>query len=202
MPRLTDRVLDLAFSQLAAWQRANLTVRVSVNLSATDLADHTLPHRIAAKLDRYCITGQGLTIEVTETAILEDIDHTGEVLSAIDQMGIDVAVDDFGTGHSSIARLHGLAVFSELKIDRSFVSDTKERSRTYVKAMVAFGQSLGLRVVAEGVEDEETLLVLADLDCDLAQGYFISRPLEPAAMTHWLLTHPLHPIPGLAGARA
>ena len=144
------------------------------------------------------ITGQGLTIEVTETAILEDIDRADEVLSAIDQMGIDVAVDDFGTGHSSIARLHGLSVFSELKIDRSFVSDTQERSRTYVKAMVAFGQSLGLRVVAEGVEDEETLLVLADLNCDLAQGYLISRPLEPAAMTHWLLTHPTHPIPALA----
>lgn len=202
MPRLTDRVLDLAFAQLAAWQRANITVRVSVNLSSTDLADHTLPYRIAAKLDACGITGQGLTIEVTETAILEDIDHADEVLSVIDQMGIDVAVDDFGTGHSSIARLHGLSVFSELKIDRSFVSDTKERSRTYVKAMVAFGQSLGLRVVAEGVEDEETLLALADLECDLAQGYFISCPLEPAAMTHWLLTHPTHPIPALAGARA
>ncbi len=205
MPRLTDRVLDLACAQLATWQRANIVIRVSVNLSSKDLADHTLPHRIADKLDACAITGQGLTIEVTETAILEDIDHADEVLSAIDQMGIDVSIDDFGTGHSSIARLHGLSVFSELKIDRSFLSDTSERSRTYVKAMVAFGHSLGLRVVAEGVEDEETLLVLVGLNCDLAQGYLISRPLEPAAMTHWLLTHPTHltrSIPAVAGAES
>jgi EAL domain-containing protein (putative c-di-GMP-specific phosphodiesterase class I) len=201
MPRLTDRVLDLACAQLATWQRSNIMIRVSVNLSSTDLADRTLPHRIATKLDLYGITGHGLTIEVTETAILEDIDRADEVLRVIAQMGIDIALDDFGTGHSSIARLHGLSVFSELKIDRSFVSDTQERSRTYLKAMVAFGQSLGLRVVAEGVEDEETLLNLAELDCDLAQGYLISRPLEPAAMTHWLLPHPPHPTPTLAGAQ-
>jgi EAL domain-containing protein (putative c-di-GMP-specific phosphodiesterase class I) len=202
MARLTDRVLDLALGQLAAWQSANVVIRVSVNLSSTDLADTGLPERIAAKIDLYGITGQGLTIEVTETAILKDIEHAGEVLSAIDQMGIDIALDDFGTGHASIARLHGLPVFSELKIDRSFVSDTHERSRTYLKAMVAFGRSLGLRVVAEGVEDEETLLNLADLECDLAQGYFISWPLEPAAMTHWLLTHPTRHTPVLSGAQA
>jgi EAL domain-containing protein (putative c-di-GMP-specific phosphodiesterase class I) len=198
MPRLTDRVLDLAFAQIAIWRRASIVVRVSVNLSSTDLADRTVPHRIAAGLDRYGITGEGLTVEVTETAILDDLDRAAEVLSVIDQMGIDIALDDFGTGHSSIARLHGLPVFSELKIDRSFVSDTQERSRTYLKAIVAFGQSLGLRIVAEGVEDEETLVNLANLDCDLAQGYLISRPLEPAAMTHWLLTHPTRPTAALA----
>jgi EAL domain-containing protein (putative c-di-GMP-specific phosphodiesterase class I) len=200
MPRLTDRVLNLAFAQIGIWQRANIAVRVSVNLSSTDLADRSLPHRIAAILDRYGITGESLTLEVTETAILDDLDRAAEVLSVIDQMGIDIALDDFGTGHSSIARLHGLSVFSEVKIDRSFVSDTQERSRTYLKAIVAFGQSLGLRIVAEGVEDEETLVNLADLGCDLAQGYLISPPLEPAAMTHWLLTHP-NRTPALAGAR-
>jgi EAL domain-containing protein (putative c-di-GMP-specific phosphodiesterase class I) len=201
MPRLTDRVLNLACAQIAVWQRLSLVVRVSVNLSSTDLADRALPHRIAAILDRYGITGEGLTLEVTETAIVEDLERADEVLSVIDQMGIDIALDDFGTGHSSIARLHGLSVFSELKIDRSFVSDTQQRSRTYLKAILAFGQSLGLRIVAEGVVDEETLVYLADLDCDLAQGYLISRPLEPAAMTHWLLTHSTGPTAALAGAR-
>jgi EAL domain-containing protein (putative c-di-GMP-specific phosphodiesterase class I) len=190
MARLTDRVLDLALAQLATWRRAGLDIRVSVNLSATDLADKTLPQRIAAKLDLHAVSGQGLTVEVTETAILEDREQARLVLSAVDQMGIEIALDDFGTGHSSISRLHGLPVFSELKIDRSFVSATDRRSRTYLTAMVSFGTSLGLRVVAEGVEDDETLASLAAVDCNLAQGYLISRPLEPAAMTRWLTTHP------------
>lgn len=202
MSRLTDRVLDLALTQLAAWQRSGIVIRVSVNLSWTDLADSGLPERIAAKLDLYGVERHGLTIEVTETAILEDSDHASKVLTAIEQLGIDIALDDFGTGHASIARLHGLPAFSELKIDRSFVTDTRERSRTYLKAMVAFGRTLGLRVVAEGVEDEETLLHLVDLGCDLAQGYLISCPLEPAAMTHWLMTQPTRRAPAFAGARA
>jgi EAL domain-containing protein (putative c-di-GMP-specific phosphodiesterase class I) len=84
--------------------------------------------------------------------------------------------------------LHELEVFSEVKIDRSFVSDTQQRSRTYLIAMVGFGLSLGLRVVAEGVEDAETMAILTALNCDLAQGYLITRPLEPAAMTLWLTT--------------
>jgi EAL domain-containing protein (putative c-di-GMP-specific phosphodiesterase class I) len=195
MPRLTDRVLDLALAQLSTWRRAEIMIRVSVNLSSTDLADKTLPQRIAAKLDLHGVTGHDLTVEVTETAILEDLEQAHSVLSALDAMGVDIALDDFGTGHASISRLHGLPVISELKIDRSFVSDTQPRSRSYLRAMVAFGRSLGLRVVAEGVEDEESLLNLAALDCDFAQGYLISRPLEPAAMTDWLTTQPTEPAP-------
>lgn len=189
MSRLTDRVLDLALAQLASWQRAEIMVHMSVNLSSTDLADETLPRRIAAKLDLHGVTGDDLTVEVTETAILHDADQARVILGALDQMGIDIALDDFGTGHASISRLHRLPVFSELKIDRSFVSDTQPRSQAYLGAMVAFGRSLGLRVVAEGVEDDETLVDLGALGCDLAQGYLISRPLEPVAMTRWLITH-------------
>jgi EAL domain-containing protein (putative c-di-GMP-specific phosphodiesterase class I) len=191
MPRLTDRVLDLALAQLARWRSAGIGIRVSVNLSATDLADKTLPRRIATKLEVHRVKGEHLTVEVTETAVFEDTEQAGLVLSALADMGIDIALDDFGTGHGSISRLHGLEVFSEVKIDRSFVSDTRQRSRTYLMAMVGFGLSLGLRVVAEGVEDAETLAILTALNCDLAQGYLIARPLEPAAMTLWLATtHP------------
>jgi EAL domain-containing protein (putative c-di-GMP-specific phosphodiesterase class I) len=194
MPRLTDRVLDLALAQLATWRRAGIAVRVSVNLSATDLADRTLPQRIATKLEVHRVMGENLTVEVTETAVFEDAEQARLVLTALDEMGIDIALDDFGTGHGSISRLHGLGVFAEVKIDRSFVSDTRQRSRTYLMAMVGFGLSLGLRVVAEGVEDPETLAILTALNCDLAQGYLISRPLEPAAMTVWLTTaHPVLP---------
>jgi EAL domain-containing protein (putative c-di-GMP-specific phosphodiesterase class I) len=187
MARLTDRVLDLALSQFARWRREGIVMRVSINLSATDLADRSLPQRVAAKLDLHGVMGQSLTLEVTETAILEDAEQARLVLTALDQMGIDIAVDDFGTGHASISRLHALPV-TEIKIDRSFVSDTERHSRTYLTAMVGFGRSLGLRVVAEGVEDAETLAILTTLDCDLAQGYHISRPLEAASMTLWLTT--------------
>jgi EAL domain-containing protein (putative c-di-GMP-specific phosphodiesterase class I) len=191
MSRVTDRVLDLALAQLANWQRAGISIRVSVNLSATDLGDEELPSRVGVKLDQHGVAGQCLTVEVTETAIFEDPQRAALVLSALNRMGIDIALDDFGTGHASISRLHELPVFSEVKIDRSFVCDPRRRSRTYLTAMLNFIRSLGLRVVAEGVEDADTLAVLNSLDCDLAQGYFISRPLEAAAMTHWLTTaHP------------
>jgi EAL domain-containing protein (putative c-di-GMP-specific phosphodiesterase class I) len=185
MSRLTDRVLELALDQLTCWRQAGIVTRLSVNLSATDLADPRLPERIAVKLEQHAVTEEGLTLEVTETAILEDAERAAVVLARLDQMGIDIAVDDFGTGHASISRLHRLPV-SEVKIDRSFVSDTRQRSRTYLAAMVGFGRSLGLRIVAEGVEDADTLAFLSTLGCDLAQGYFIARPLESAAMTRWL----------------
>jgi len=195
MRRLTDRVLDLALAQLAEWRRSGIAVRVSVNLSATDLADKLLPQRIATKLEVHRVAGEHLTVEVTETAVFEDAEQANRVLTALDELGIDIALDDFGTGHGSISRLHALGVFSEVKIDRSFVSDTRQRSRTYLMAMVGFGLSLGLRVVAEGVEDAETLAILTALNCDLAQGYLIARPLEPQAMTAWLTTaHPAVPL--------
>ena len=185
MARMTDRVLDLALAQHARWRNAGIVIRIAVNLSSTDLADKTLPQRIAVKLDRYGVMGQSLTIEVTETAVLSDPEQARAVLTTLHQMGIVIAIDDFGTGHASISRLHRLPV-SKVKIDRSFVSDTQQHSRTYLAAMIAFGHNIGLRVVAEGVEDAETLAILTTLKCDLAQGYFISRPLEPAAMTLWL----------------
>jgi EAL domain-containing protein (putative c-di-GMP-specific phosphodiesterase class I) len=188
MARMTDRVLDLALAQHARWRSAGIVMRLAVNVSSADLSDKTLPQRIAHKLDHHGVMGQSLTIEVTETALLSDPEQARMVLTTLDQMGIDIAIDDFGTGHASIARLHLLPV-SEVKIDRSFVSDTKQRSRTYLAAILAFGHSLELRVVAEGVEDADTLATLTTLNCDLAQGYFISRPLEPAAMTLWLTGH-------------
>jgi EAL domain-containing protein (putative c-di-GMP-specific phosphodiesterase class I) len=191
MRRLTDRVLDLALAQLASWRRAGIRIRVSVNLSATDLTDEDLPWRVGVKLQQHGVAGASLTLEVTETAIFEDPERATRLLSTLNRMGIDIALDDFGTGHASISRLHEMPVFSEVKIDRSFVGDTGRRSRAYLTAMVSFVRSLGLRVVAEGVEDAETLTVLTTLNCDLAQGYLVSRPLEPAAMTRWLATgHP------------
>jgi EAL domain-containing protein (putative c-di-GMP-specific phosphodiesterase class I) len=185
MPALTDRVIDLAVAQQAAWGADGIVLRMSVNLSATDLADPGLPERIAAALARHGVSARQLTVEVTETAILEDDAQARRVLEALTATGIEVAVDDFGTGHASIARLHEFPV-REVKIDRLFVSDTTPRARTYLAAMVAFGQYLGLRVVAEGIEDVATLAFLSEVRCDLAQGYHIARPMDADALVAWL----------------
>jgi EAL domain-containing protein (putative c-di-GMP-specific phosphodiesterase class I) len=188
MPELTDRVIELALAQLSALLDAGHRMRMSVNLSAANLGDLSLPSRIAAALARHGVPGASLTVEVTETAVLEDPALAQRVVNAIADLAVEVAVDDFGTGHASISRLHQLPV-REVKIDRSFVSSTDDRSRSYVAAIVRFVSDLGLRVVAEGVEDLETMRFLEALECDLVQGYHVSRPLEPDGLAIWLGEH-------------
>jgi EAL domain-containing protein (putative c-di-GMP-specific phosphodiesterase class I) len=202
MTDLTDRVIDLATTQLAAWRNAGHTPRVSINLSATDLDDDTLATRIDAALSRHAIPSDQLTVEVTETAILRDAGCAQRVLGMIRDLGVQISVDDFGTGHASISRLHRFPI-DEVKIDRSFVTPTDERTRSYLAAIVNFGQSLGLRVVAEGIEDRATLAYVAELDCDVAQGYQIARPAPAGQVSDWLSNNArLDPTPTLVPAIA
>ena len=185
MKDLSDRVIELATAQLAAWRREGYTPRVSINLSAKDLDDGTVASRINAALSRHEIPSDQLTVEVTETAILGDVECARHVLSEISELGVQIAVDDFGTGHASISRLHQFPI-DEVKVDRSFVTPTDARTRSYLRAIVGFGQNLGLRVVAEGVEDGRTLAFLGDMGCDIAQGYHIGRPLPAGQIQDWL----------------
>jgi EAL domain-containing protein (putative c-di-GMP-specific phosphodiesterase class I) len=117
------------------------------------------------------------------------------VLCAISDLGVEVAVDDFGTGHASISRLHQFPI-REVKVDRSFVTPTDQRTRTYLTAIVRFGQSLGLRVVAEGIEDRPTIEYLRELGCDLVQGYEIARPLPAGEVHDWLTRNTPRPTMG------
>lgn len=192
MTQLIDRVLDLALAQLARWKHAGEMLRISVNISADDLADEELPSRVQTALSRHGIQAHELTVEVTETGILADPVDAQRVLTAIADLGVAVSVDDFGTGYASISRLHQLPI-NEIKVDRSFVTPTDERTRSYLTAIVRFGQSLGLRVVAEGVEDAPTLDFIAALGCQLIQGYHVSRPLNAEQIDRWL--HPDPPLP-------
>lgn len=185
MTDLSDRVIELATAQLAAWRRGGHRPRMSINLSAQDLEDDTLAERIKAALTRHQLPSDQLTIEVTETAILNDTECAQHLLTEISALGVQIAVDDFGTGHSSISRLHQFPI-DEVKIDRSFVTPTDAQTRTYLKAIIRFTQALGLRVVAEGIEEEETLTFLRDLACDIAQGYHIGRPLPAGQIQDWL----------------
>ena len=178
---LTWWVLETALRQARAWRRSGRSLDMAVNLSAANLRDPRLSGKILTLLRRYATPPSMLRIELTESAIMDDPEHAIDVLTRLTQCGVRLSVDDFGTGYSSLAYLKRLPI-DELKIDRSFVCDMigDPADAAIVASTIGLGHNLGLRVVAEGVEDEETWRRLAGLGCDLAQGYYLSRPL-PAA---------------------
>jgi len=178
---LTWWVLETALRQARAWRRSGRPLGVAVNLSAANLRDPRLSGKILTLLRRYATPPAMLRIELTESAIMGDPEHAIDVLTRLTECGVRLSVDDYGTGYSSLAYLKRLPI-DEIKIDRSFVRDMAgdPADAAIVASTIGLGHSLGLRVVAEGVEDEETWRRLAELGCDLAQGYYLSRPL-PAA---------------------
>jgi len=184
---LTDWVLEEAIRQGAAWRRAGLTLSVSVNLSVWTLHDPALPERIAALLRAHAVPPSGLHLEVTETTLMADPERALAVLRRLAALGVGLAVDDFGAGYSSLAYLKTLPV-DELKIDKGFVRElaTDAADAAIVASTVGLGHALGLRVVAEGIEDRASWEALAGMDCDVAQGYYLSRPLPPDTFARWL----------------
>jgi EAL domain-containing protein (putative c-di-GMP-specific phosphodiesterase class I) len=185
MAPLTDYVLDRALAEAARWHAAGHPLGISVNLATANLSEADLPARVIAALRRHRLPAATLTLEITETAAIEDSVMAGTVLAALDEAGVGLSVDDFGTGHSSIVRLAHFPI-CEVKIDRSFVREMHSAKRPIVGTTIELAHALGLRVVAEGIEDEATLLALRELGCDLAQGYHLSRPLPPADFVAWL----------------
>src|SRR5215211_6473583 len=182
---LTLWVLRAAVADQAAWARAGLMIPVAVNLSARAL-HASVVDEVAALQERAAATG-GLELEVTESAAMDDPAHGLHVLERLAGLGVVLSVDDFGTGHSSLAYLERLPVTS-LKIDRSFVTGLEgdTASHTIVSTTVELGHRLGLRVVAEGVEDESTLERLRGLGCDVAQGFGIAHPMPAEALPRWV----------------
>ena len=184
---LTLVVLDMALASLAGWRREGHDVTTAVNLSVRHLTDLLLPQRVGELLDRHQVPASALVLEVTETLIMSDPVRAVQVLGLLRELGVRLAVDDYGTGYSSLAYLRRLHV-DELKIDRSFVQHlaTDEGDAVIVRSTIELGHNLGLRLVAEGVEDEPTLDLLRSWGCDLAQGYHLSRPMGRAAVGDWL----------------
>ncbi len=178
---LSDWVLKEAISQLGRWQRQGLDLRISVNLSARDL----LNPELAANIDRHFRDSgaepEKLTIEITENVIMSNPQQAIAILADPPLTSLRYAIDDFGTGYSSLSYLKKLPV-SEVKIDRSFIMDmaNDEEDASIVRSVIELTHSLGLQVVAEGVENAETLSLLDELECDMAQGYYFSKPV-PAA---------------------
>ena len=185
--QVTDVVLEAALTALSDWTRLGLSCPVSVNLSARQLADLSLPERVSSALRRHGIPAGLLTVEVTESSILGDPRRAGAILHELRQEGVRIAVDDFGTGYSSLAYLQRLDL-DELKIDRSFVQSMclVARDDVLVRSIIELAHNLGLSVVAEGVEASIQVDRLRELSCDAAQGYYLGRPMDRDLMTGWL----------------
>ena len=181
--QLTDWVLRAAIRQMAEWQQHNLALDVAVNLSAGDIVDAGLGDAILRLLARYRVAPTSLVLEITESAMMRDPGTSARNMELLRVAGVRFAIDDFGTGYSSLSQLRKLPV-DELKIDRSFVSRAHMDSddASIVSSTIELGHNLGLKVVAEGVEEADTLLMLRGLGCDYAQGYLISRPLAAEAV--------------------
>ncbi|MDQ1467398.1 MAG: diguanylate cyclase [Actinomycetota bacterium] len=178
---LTARVLEAAVRQQAAWQHAGFELSMAVNLSALNLLDQGLSSKVARVLQTHGVHAGTLVLEVTEGALMADPAQAQELLGRLRLLGCAIAIDDYGTGFASLAYLRNLPV-SELKLDRSFLADvtTDERARSIVQSTVDLAHSLGLRMVAEGVEAAETLDLLVAMGCDEAQGYYIGYPVTAA----------------------
>ena len=181
MQSLTAFVLERAVQQCAAWHAAGEMLTISVNVSATNLLDAGFSESVIATLARHEMAPSSLILEITETTIIRDFDLCKVVIEQLRNLGLGVSIDDFGAGVTSLAYLGSLAV-SELKLDRSFLTrlatgDT-ERNLALVRATIALGHKLNMRVVAEGIEDLDALNLLTAIGCDLAQGYFIGQPMS------------------------
>jgi diguanylate cyclase (GGDEF)-like protein len=184
---LTRCVMDDALECCRRWRGEGHDVHVSVNASAVDLLDLHFPDEVAAALAAHQVPACALVIEVTESSVMSDPERIGDVLARLDQLGVGISLDDFGTGYSSLMHLRDLPV-CEVKIDRSFVSGlgSVAANLAIVRATILLAHELGMRVVAEGVEDEDTWQLLEDLGCEVIQGYFLARPMPAAEFEAFL----------------
>lgn len=184
---LTEQVLDKALAQVRYWERAGYRLDVAVNLSMQSLNGQGFGDKLDELLDRYHLSGDRLTLEVTESAMMANPRQAVETLNRLVERGVQIVVDDFGTGFSSLSRLKELPVHG-LKIDKAFVMSFEDSAsdRAIVNATVRMAQGLGLEVVAEGVETPATLEALKKMECNCAQGFYIARPMPPDRVLDWL----------------
>ncbi|MCK3825455.1 GGDEF domain-containing phosphodiesterase [Pseudomonas sp. W2Aug9] len=187
MGLLTLWVIEEAIRQIAEWALRGLVIQLSVNISVNDLVDDDLAIRVTALLIQYEVSAEHLLFEITESAIMHNPQQALSVLEQLRGCGISLSVDDFGTGYSSLAQLQRLPV-QELKIDQSFIRnlDSTSGDGVIVRSTIEMSHNLGLKVVAEGVEFEHSLTLLKHWQCDTAQGYLISRPLNAMAFERWM----------------
>ena len=188
---LTRWALDAAAAQAAAWCRAGVALPLAVNISAEDVSDPHLDQRVAATLSRHQLPAGLLTLEVTESGFIGDPERALRMLESLASLGVRLSIDDFGTGYSSLSYLARMPV-NEVKIDRSFVQgmETDEGFAAIVRAAIDMAHSLGLKVVAEGIESERAADRLRAMHCDFAQGFLYARPMLAEEFERWLAGRP------------
>jgi diguanylate cyclase (GGDEF)-like protein len=189
---LTRRMLDLALTQVRIWRDEGFELHVAVNTTVADLQDTQFPAEVAATLEAHGLPPEALVLEVTENMVLADPVRVGDVLAQLGELGLGLSLDDFGTGFSSLTHLKSLPV-GEVKIDRSFVGrmTTDPVDAAIVQATIQLAHSIGIRVVAEGIEDQVTWSSLVANRCELVQGYALSRPLPAIDLDTLLRAQPL-----------
>ena len=185
--RIFRWVLNAAVRECCAWRRGGHDVGVSINVATHNLRDLHLPEYVAQALSMHGLAPACLTLEITESGIMGDATHAAGVCRRLRDIGVGLSIDDFGTGYSSLVHLKHLP-FTEIKIDRSFTREmlTNEHDAAIVRSIIDLGQQLGRVIVAEGVESRDVLDRLREYGCDLAQGYYISRPLARDSLRDWL----------------
>ena len=180
-------VINEAIRQARAWAEVGIRVPIALNLSAVQFKQKDLVEDIAARLREHGVSGEMLELELTESLFMEDVNATSKTLHRLKDLGVSLAVDDFGTGYSSLSYLKRYPI-DKIKIDRSFIRDVPVDADdvAITRAIISLGNSLGLKVVGEGVETPSQRQFLEENHCDQIQGFLISRPLDPQSMLSWL----------------
>ena len=184
--RITTRMVEFSLKQLKDWLDQGFETGMAINLSLSYLGSQGVADKISAETQRFSINPTAVTLEVTESLVTSDLGHVLENLARLRMRGFDISIDDYGTGFSSMQQLSRIP-FTELKIDQSFVTGATSRPnmRVILESSLQLSQKLGLRSVAEGVEKDEDWALLKSLGCDIAQGYFIARPMPGEAVLDW-----------------
>mgnify|MGYP003108966901 CR=1 FL=1 len=184
--RLTEFAIDEALRQVVRWKKAGFSLKVAVNISAQNLTQPNFVYQVMSLLTKHGLDGSSLELELTENSLMHNVNNAIEVLTKLTKLGIVVSIDDFGTGYSSLQYLQKLPV-SIIKIDKSFILNlaSDDGSRYIVDAAVNLAHKIGMKVVAEGVEDQQSLNILKQMGCDFAQGFFISHPLPAKEFAKW-----------------
>ncbi len=186
MDMLSTEVLQQSFKRTSQWLNEGLKTNIAINMAPCNFKDLNLPEWIADNINKYGLGTDQITLEVTETTLMQELIKSLDILTRLRMKKVKLSIDDFGTGYSSLVQLHRIP-FSEMKIDQSFVmrATTDKEALAIVKMTILLGHELGMAVVAEGIEDQATWELLTKLGCDIAQGYFIAKPMPGCDIVDW-----------------